>query len=470
VTVTKKTEKREHSSLLLTLTVGKEDVNACYDDVVTGYMKTLQVPGFRKGKVPRGVLINKYGDALKDETAGKLIEQAIEQVLDGDELPKEDRPLVYSMPEVGEKPVVNLDKDFTFSMTYDVMPQVTLGTWKGLTVEVPNVQVTDKDVAAELERVRERNAIVRDKEEGAAAAKGDYVTVDYCVLDERGEPLPDTAQDGMAFSLPAEGEDGSFRAKVAGMKVGDSKTIEEDAEAADANAAAQAAVSPDEAAAKKQTVRVTLKAIKVKDLPDLDDDLAQDVDEAFHTLDDLKKNIRVRIEAHVRDVTAERAQNAFIKAILETTPVDLPNSMVTAQSMEKWEHIAENFGIDGDSLLKMMSEQDGDEKMREMRDHLREKSTQDIREYLVRKALVAELQLDATDEEVNAEIERRLAMEDSYLKNARDYYENDEAREGVKNALIRDKLVAKLSELNTVTKAAKQSYSEAYASEEADHA
>jgi trigger factor len=195
VTVTKDIQRLEHSSVKLTLTVGKEDVLSQYDQIIANYSKTVQIPGFRKGKAPKEVLVRKFGDALKGEALGHIIEKAITETFEDEALAKADRPLPYSSPQLDGEPSLELGSDLVFSVTYDVLPQVTVGPWKGLEVEVPDAAVTDEDLDRELEVLRDRNAIVLDKDDDAPAAAGDVVTVNYQELSESGEPLAGTERE-----------------------------------------------------------------------------------------------------------------------------------------------------------------------------------------------------------------------------------------------------------------------------------
>jgi trigger factor len=111
------------------------------------------------------------------------MEKAVQEALEGDE---SIRPLPYSTPEVAETPAFDLEKDFTFSVSYDVFPQFSVGNTDGIEVEIPKVEISAEDEGRELEELRQRNAIVIDKESGTAAEKGDVVTVDYAELDASG--------------------------------------------------------------------------------------------------------------------------------------------------------------------------------------------------------------------------------------------------------------------------------------------
>jgi trigger factor len=153
VTVSKEITRLEHSSVKLTLTVAKDDVGSSYDNLLQEYSKSIQLPGFRKGKVPREVLVRKFGDSLKGEALERTIEGALTQVFEDESFAKTDRPLPYSTPRVEEEPKFDTGTDLTFSVIYDVLPKVTVGEYKGIEIEVPDAGLTDEDISRELEQI-----------------------------------------------------------------------------------------------------------------------------------------------------------------------------------------------------------------------------------------------------------------------------------------------------------------------------
>ncbi|MDR0289560.1 MAG: trigger factor, partial [Treponema sp.] len=284
--VNKEITRLEKSNVKLCLTIPKEEVQAQYHDVLKEYTKHAQIPGFRKGKVPQDVLVRKFGDALKGEALGKIIEKAVDEVFQDDSLPRNERPLSYSQPLMEETPKLDLDQDLSFSLVYDVLPQVSIGQWKGLEAEVAEAAVGDEDIARELEEIRERNAFVLDRDEDAPAQKGDVATVSHCEIDEDGGERPDSRRDDFAFTLGSGHNAYEIDDDIVGMKKGETKEVSKTYPEGEGG-------SP--FAGRTIKLRITLTALKEKKLPDLDDELAQDVDEKFSTLGDLKDSIRTRL-------------------------------------------------------------------------------------------------------------------------------------------------------------------------------
>jgi trigger factor len=448
VTVSKEIQRLENSAVKLTVTIGKDDVRAEYDSLVANYRKTIQIPGFRKGKVPQEVLVRKFAEAFKGETLGNVIEKSITEIFEDESFPKEDRPLPYSTPQVqDEPPALDLDQALTFSVVYDVLPQITVGAWKGLTIEAPNVEITDEDLNRELDAIRERNAVVLDRDDDAAALKGDVVTVDYVELSEAGEPLEETGRKDFAFTLGSEYNTYRFDDEVAGMKKGETRDLEK-TYAADLD-------NPD-LAGKAKKIRVTLTALKEKKLPDLDDDLAQDVDEKYQTLEDLKTSIRERLTKNLDRRLREIKISRLLEKILENTPIAVPESMVRIELESRWRNMARQFNMDPEELTRNM------EKSGNARDSIlegwRPEAQKALQSRIIVETLVRDQGLAAPDEEVEKEFETLALETDTSIEDVKKYYETEQMREYLKDDIKERKFFDLLLAENTIKKGSREKY------------
>ena len=148
----------EKSRMKLSITVKQDEVQNRYALLTKKYAKQLQLPGFRKGKVPIKILEQKFGDTLRAETYDEVIQNVLEEVFASAD--KYSRPLPYSQPELDGTPDFKLDSDMTFALLYDVLPKVEVSKVEGFTVPVPEVSVTDADIEKEMALIQERNALV----------------------------------------------------------------------------------------------------------------------------------------------------------------------------------------------------------------------------------------------------------------------------------------------------------------------
>ncbi|MDR2470746.1 MAG: trigger factor [Treponema sp.] len=439
--VSKDIERLPHSAVKLTLTVGKDEVRARYDELVAEYVKSAMVPGFRKGKVPRDVLERKFGSALRDEALNKIFGKAITETFEDEGFPKEDQPLHYSTPRLEGEPELDFDRDLSFSVVYDVLPKVTVGPWKGLEAELPFVEVAPEDVNRELEGIRERNAIVLDRDDGAASAKDDVVTVNYSELDG-GEPMPGSEREDFVFTLGSAYNLYQFDDELLGMKKGETRDITK---------TFPADYLHKELAGRTVTIRVTLTALKERKLPDLDDDLAQDVDEKYQTLEDLKKNVREGLEKNLEKRRRDMAVSRLLEQVLEKTPIDLPESMVNLEIDSRVRRLARQFGMGAEEMEKRLAED------RNVREEWRPDAEKALKSRLIVETLMDELKLEATEEEIEKEIEDRSSLS-AAQEDVKKYYAGKETRNYLKEDIRERKLFDLFLAENKIKKGKKESY------------
>jgi trigger factor len=464
--VSKTITRLEKSNVRLNLTVPKEDALSQYHDLLKDYAKNVQIPGFRKGKAPQNVLERKFGEALKKEALGKIIEKALDEVFGDENLPRDERPLPYAQPRMEDEPKLDFDNDLSFALVYDVMPCVSVGQWKGLEAEVPEVGITEEDIARELEELRDRNAFVLDRDEAAEARLGDIVTLTYCVLDDSGNPLPDSGRDDYSFTLGSGQNAFDFDDDIVGMKKGETKEITKtygvDApqpspkgdEPEVRGSPLEKSPAPDGGQTKK--IRVTLTALKEKKLPDLDDDLAQDIDEKFKTLDDLKKNIRDRLEKSLANRVRDYKVSKLLEKIIETTPVILPESMVKAEVEGRLRNLARQYGLDAARMLQMLSQ--GGDGLEDIEGKWRPSAEKALHSRLIVEKLMEDQHIEASNEEIEKEIESFAAESDMSVEDFKKRYSEDKAMEYIKDEVRERKIFDLILGENTIKTGSKMNY------------
>jgi trigger factor len=447
VTINKELSAQEHSSVKLTLTVAKDDLRSQYDEILGGYAKTIQIPGFRKGKAPRDVLLRKFGEAFNKEVLGTVIEKALEQVFQDENLSREERPLPYSSPQLQEEPELNLEQDLSFSVVYDILPKVTVGTWKGLEVEAPEGEISDDDINRELEAVRERNAIVLDRDEDAAAEKGDVVTINYCELDDKGMPLPNSERQDFVFTLGTGYNIYKFDDEILGMKKGETREIVKTYPAEEADSSL---------AGRTVKLRVSLSALKDRKLPELDDDLAQDVDEKYQTLEDLKNSIRKNLTENLERRLREIKISRLLEKIIDSTPVDIPESMIRIELESRWRSLARRFNATTEQLKGSMEKNGAG--VENIQNEWRAGAVKALHSRLIVETLMEDLKLEAGEEEINAEIEKLAAGNETMAEEIRKYYQEEQARSYLKDEISERKLFDILLGENTIKPGKKENY------------
>lgn len=341
---TKEITKLEHSAAKLTVTVAKEDVANGYKTTLGKYVKQVQIPGFRKGHVPASVLERKYGEQIKMEAAGDLIDSVLNEIFQ-DEKELSNRPLPYAQPKMDEMPAFDTAKEFTFTVTYDVFPSVEVKDFNGISVKEPQVSVGDAEVEEELKGIQERNAAVIDKKEDEKAEKDNIVTIDIEEIGEDGKVVEGTKREGFTFTLGTAENVYKIDDDIIGMKANETKEITKKYAKTDADK---------NLAGTTKKYSVTVKQIKVRKLPALDDDLAQDVSDKYKTLADLKADILKKLNIAKDRKIKEIKVNSLLEQLIEKNPIEIPASMLQAELNGRWGQMAQQFQTTPEDLERMV--------------------------------------------------------------------------------------------------------------------
>ena len=339
---TKEFTTLEKSAVKLTVTIGKKDVEEAYKATLSKYTKSAQIPGFRKGHVPASVLERKYGEALRADTMSELIDQSLGQIFDEE---TENRPLPYAQPVMDTMPEFDATKDLVYSVTYDVFPKVSVKDFSGVSYKEPQVAISDADIKEELKNMQERNALVIEKKD-ETVAKDDIVTINYCELDDNDKTIAGSEREDFVFTVGTGENIYKIDDEIIGMKKGETKSITKKYKKDDPD---------EELAGKTKKISVTIKAVKVRDLPALDDDFAQDCNEKFKTLDDLKADIKRNMETARDRRLKELKNNEILSQLVDKYKFDIPASMLDAELKGRWNMMAQQFQTTPEQLDKMIA-------------------------------------------------------------------------------------------------------------------
>jgi len=444
--------KLEKSRVKLDVTVPQAEVAEAYKGTLDKYAKSAQIPGFRKGKVPVNLLEQKFGDALKGDVAGDIIEKALGEVFESAN--EFQRPLPYSHPAMDKAPDFDVSKDFSFSVAYDVFPEVKLGSVDGFKIELPNVSIGDDDMKEELEALRERNAVVADRADGDKAARGDIATVNYCERDDSGAVVDGTERQDFVFTLGSGQNVFKFDDEVVGMKKGETKDFEKKYPAKFEDA---------DLAGKTKKLRVTLTALKSRTLPDLDDELAQDVSEKYKTLADLKADIRKNMETALENKLKEMKSNALLEKIVEANPFDLPESMVAAELESRWQMLAQRFRTDVAQLEKLIVS--SGQAKESMLASWRPEAEKLLKSRVAVELLLKDRGIEVTPEEIEAEYARMAEGAGVSVDEVKKHYADPHRREYLIDDVKEQRLYAQLLEKCTLTKGPKTAFADLFKSE-----
>lgn len=442
----KNIERLEHSRVKLSVTVPGEEAKKEYDAMLREYSRTVRIDGFRPGHVPVAVLERKFGDGLKLDAMGRVIDKAVQEALkDADRM---EQPLAYTSPSLDGEPKFEPGFDFSFSVTYDVFPRIELGDWKGIEVEIPQVEVTDADLARELEDIRERNAVVVERDADASAAKGDVVTVSYREIGDDGETVSGTEREDFTFELGSGYNIYKFDDEIVGMKRGEEKVVDKNY---------PTDFEYKELAGCSKKIAVTVTKIKEKKLPALDDELAQDVSEKYKTLNDLKADVRSHLEKKLADMIKRTQEKAIIEGLLARSKVELPQSMVAAELAMRMEGLKRQMGIDDDEKLDRFLAYSGRTRA-ELATEWRPQAEKAITTRLALEKLTEEGGYECSDADLEAEFARQ-ASETSYsVEEIKAEYEKRGSMDYLRDRIKEDKLMAAILAEAKVKKGKKISF------------
>ena len=413
-------ENLEHNMAKLTIEVAAEELEKALDSAYQKQKKQISVPGFRKGKVPRAMIEKMYGAGVfYEDAANILMQQTYAGAVDESGVDIVSRPTV-------EVTQIEKGQPFIYTAEVAVRPEVTLGKYMGVTVTKIDTSVSDEEVDAELENQRNKNArtvTVTDR----PVAEGDTAVIDF-----------EGFVDGVAFE-GGKGENhpleigshtfiDTFEDQLVGKNTGDevevNVTFPEKYQAADL-------------AGKPATFKVKINEIKAKELPELDDEFAQDaacVDTLAEYKEEIKKNLTEKKETEAKKTKEDEA----IQKIIDKSKMDLPEAMIETQCETMVEEFAQRIAQSGLTMEQYL--QFSGMTVDQLKDQVRPEATTRIQSSLVLEQIAKEENIEVTDADIDAEVEKMAkayGMEADKLKE----YMGDAEKESMKKDIAITKAV-----------------------------
>ncbi len=446
--LTKEFATLEKSAVKLTVTVAKNDVNSAYKETLSKYVKNAQIPGFRKGHVPVSVLEKKFGDSLKMDTLSEVIDKSLGEIFDKE---TENRPLPYAQPSMEKMPEFDVDKDLTFSVTYDVFPKVSVKDFAGITVKEPQVTIGDAELEEELKAIQEKNALVTDKKDDEAVEKDNIVTINYSELDDDGKEIADSKRQDFVFTVGTGENIYKIDDEIIGMKKNETKQITKK----------YPKTEKDESlAGKTKKISVTVTAIKARDLPKIDDDLAQDVSEKYKTLDDMKKDIMKNMEIAKTRRIKEMKNNSLLTQLVEKNAFDIPASMLRAELDGRWNMMAQQFQTTPEQLDKMIAA--SGQTKEAMLEQWTGDSEKMLKSRIIVDSLIKDRNISVTPEEIENEYTKIAEEGGMSVEEVKKHYSDPRSKEYLIDDTKENKLYDQIYSEIKVTKGDKISFKELF--------
>jgi trigger factor len=379
-------EKLEKNMAKLTIEVSAQELEAAIQSAYQKNKSRISVPGFRKGKVPRQMIEKMYGkEIFYEDAANALIPGAYDKAME------ECEESIVSSPKI-EVVQIEAGKPFIFTAEVALKPEVKLGKYKGVKVDKEVITVTEEEVAAEIEKERENNARTIEVE-GRAVEDGDIATIDF-----------EGFVDGVAFeggkgeNYPLTIGSGSFIPGFEEQLIGKNKDEE-----VDVNVTFPEDYHAEELKGKEALFKVTIKEVKTKELPEVDDEFAAEVSE-FETLAEYKEDIRKKLTEKKEKEARNAKEEAVITAIIEDSAMEIPDAMLETQQRQIVDEFAQRLQMQGISLEQYFQFTGLDaEKMLEQ---AKPQADRRIKSRLVLEAIVAAEKITVSDEDYEKEIER----------------------------------------------------------------
>lgn len=377
-------EKLEKNMAKLTVEVSAEDFKAAIKKAFNKNKNRFSIPGFRKGKAPQAMIEKMYGE-------GVFYEDAADEAINASyaEAMKESGLDIVSRPEVTiEK--IGKDEPFVYSALVAVKPEVTLGQYKGVEVEKADASVSAEDVEAELKKVQEQNARLLTVED-RGVEDGDQTVIDFEGF-VYGKGFEGGKAEDYPLTIGSHSFIDTFEEQLIGKKIG---------EECEVNVTFPTEYHAADLAGKPATFKVTVKEIKVKELPELNDEFASEVSE-FDTLDEYKKDVEKKL-AEKKEIEANsKNEDAVVAKVVENASMEIPDKMIDAQAENMVQDMARRMqsqGLSLDMYLKYTGMT-----VEQMKEQARPDAEKRIRTRLVLEAVAQAENIQISDEKVDEEV------------------------------------------------------------------
>jgi trigger factor len=396
--------------------VPSEEVQKEVDKYCRTLAKEVEVRGFRKGKAPPSIIKRYFRQQIQREVASQLVSSSLEEAL------KEHSLTPLGEPEI-DAPMLEEEKDYTFSIKLDVKPEIEISDYEGIELEEDPSDVEEEEVEKSLDELRKAHGDLKGIEEDRPAAEGDTVLVDYAAFVD-GEPIPDYERKDVYMEIGSGNVKQDVEAVLLGARVGHEGETEVDypANFTDKNLAG-----------KRVQYRLRVKKILVKELPELDDEFAKDVG-PYETLEGLKERLREEIGKEKKARNRRALEEALLEEILNRNALDAPRSLVEARHSQMMKEAKIHF------LTKGLQMEEDSEDYQKLEANLGELAERDVKKHLLVEAIAKKESIQVSDEEMEEKI-REIAdqHEQSVEKVKADIQKQEQGLENFRANLLRGK-------------------------------
>ncbi|MEE3233928.1 MAG: trigger factor [Candidatus Latescibacterota bacterium] len=348
------------------------------ENALRQYQRRLELPGFRKGKVPMRIVESRYGESIRNEVVGRMLPELLQEAAREEQLTPVAPPQITEMNDERGSPL-------TFTAELDIWPDIQLKKTEGLEVTRAVHEVSDDEVEAQLKEFQSRQASERSVER--ALESGDVLIADLQRLNENGEFVEDEKFEERYFVIGEENAPSpEFEEALIGVIAGEERKVE---------FSYRDDLPNQELAGKTERFMVSVREVRERILPDLDDEFAKDVGEQFETLEDLRSHLETEISGRWEQMSQQRERTDLISQLIEKNPFDLPESMVEnyLRSMRE-QNKAQHQGHDHDND-------------HENREQERDGAVRSLKSYVLSEAVRKKYEIAVAEEEFEQYLEER---------------------------------------------------------------
>ncbi|AAX17931.1 MULTISPECIES: trigger factor [Borrelia] len=412
--------------------ISKKFVKSKYNEILQDYSSRLKVKGFRIGKVPFSIIEGKYSDNIRALTIEKLIHKSLEEFFKSATY----KPLGYAVPKIlDEKLEIDFSKDFEFTVVYEAYPEFELPDISNVEVEIPEVFVSDSDVEEELKLLQLENAIV--VEDSGDVKSGSIVRVDFVELDDSLSEILTTKRQDFVFTVGESNNYYGFDNDIIGMKKDEEKIVEK-------NYGMDYKFS--ELANSFKRLKISLKDIKRRDIPKLDDDFAKDIKDSFNTLEDLKEHIRENMLRLVKERSESLKLSKLLSDIAEKLNIEIPSSMFEAEFKNVLNEFSHQNKINLEQLSNSSTGLEG------INDVFKENVLKKLKSKLIFQKIVDNDLTEVTDSDLEDELVKQAEDAKMKLADIKKFYQEKNLLEILKDEIkrqkVKDKILKNVKEIN----------------------
>lgn len=382
-----KWEKQEGNVGVLTVEVPAEEVNGALDKAFKKVVKEINVPGFRKGKMPRQMFEKRFGvESLYQDALDFILPDAYANAVEEAGINPVDRPEIDIEKLEKNEPLV-------FTAKVIVKPEVELGEYKGLEVSKEDTNVTDEEIEAQLKESQERMAELSVKEDGQVE-NGDTAVIDFEGFVD-GEAFEGGAGNDYSLEIGSNSFIPGFEEQLVGAKTGEQKDVE---------VTFPEEYHAEELAGKSATFKVTVNEVKAKELPELNDEFAKELDEEVEGLDALRTKMKENLKAEKENASETQMRDQLVQKAAENATVEIPQAMIDSEidrMMQDFEQRLSQQGMNKELYFQFSGQDE---------DALREQMTADaetrVRVSLTLEAIAKAENMEVTSEDIDKELEK----------------------------------------------------------------